>query len=347
MMKIRLKIMDNAKIGVWLPTIRTGTGTDIFTQRLVDALIKRGIRAHITWLPHRSEYAPWSVKAPRPPSWATVVHINSWLHKHFLATSLPVIVTLHSCVHDPLLTPYKTFMRRYYHQLWIKACEHDNIRRAAAVTAVSEYTATQAQQIFQRQDIIPIHNWIDLNTYVPDERQQPHPRLRLLFVGKPSQHKGFHLLAEIMRRLGNQFELHYTATPKDFSDPTLLPANMFALGRLQGDAALIQAYQNCDVLLFPTRLEGFGLVALEALACGRPVITTQVSSLPEIVVDQHCGFLCAIDDIDGMVTAARVLHDQPQLWRTMSVTARQRALTLFSEEKALARYSALYSHYSR
>jgi glycosyltransferase involved in cell wall biosynthesis len=42
---------------------------------------------------------------------------------------------------------------------------------------------------------------------------------------------------------------------------------MIAIGRLSGDAALVDAYQKTDALLFPTRLEGFGLVALEAQAC--------------------------------------------------------------------------------
>ena len=43
---------------VWFPAVRAGTGTDVFTERLVEGLNKRGIRAEITWLPLRAEYAP-------------------------------------------------------------------------------------------------------------------------------------------------------------------------------------------------------------------------------------------------------------------------------------------------
>src|SRR5690606_37416690 len=63
---------------VWFPTIQAGTGTDVFTQRLCDGLNARGVRAQITWLPHRAEYVHWTVPAPPPPAWANVVHANSW-----------------------------------------------------------------------------------------------------------------------------------------------------------------------------------------------------------------------------------------------------------------------------
>ncbi|MCQ4974462.1 hypothetical protein NE662_09525, partial [Bifidobacterium pseudocatenulatum] len=62
---------------IWFPAIRTGTGTDVFTQRLVEGLVAIGIRAEITWLPLRAEYLPWTVAVPQPPNWATIVHVNT------------------------------------------------------------------------------------------------------------------------------------------------------------------------------------------------------------------------------------------------------------------------------
>ncbi|CAL1240217.1 hypothetical protein [Candidatus Methylocalor cossyra] len=64
---------------IWFPAIRAGSGADVYTLRLSEALNKRGIRTEISWLPLRAEYAPWSVPAPEPPAWANVAHINSWL----------------------------------------------------------------------------------------------------------------------------------------------------------------------------------------------------------------------------------------------------------------------------
>lgn len=52
---------SSEKIAVWFLTVRAHTGADIFTERLAEGLQKKGIRAEITWLPHRAEYLPWTV----------------------------------------------------------------------------------------------------------------------------------------------------------------------------------------------------------------------------------------------------------------------------------------------
>ena len=83
-----------ADLGVWFPTVRTGTGAQKFTERLVAALQKRGIRAAITWLPHRAEFLPWTVAVPQPPDWARIVHVNSWLPARFIPGHLPVVATV-------------------------------------------------------------------------------------------------------------------------------------------------------------------------------------------------------------------------------------------------------------
>ena len=72
------KMNKNNEPAIWFPTVRTGTGTDVFTERLVEGLNQRGIRAEISWLPLRAEYAPWTVAVPKPPEWATVAHVNTW-----------------------------------------------------------------------------------------------------------------------------------------------------------------------------------------------------------------------------------------------------------------------------
>ena len=86
---------------VWFPTVRTGSGSEVFTVRLVDELKNRGLRAEITWLPLRAEFAPWTVPVPRPPTWANVVHVNTWLHPRFLPKRMPVVATLHHSIHHP------------------------------------------------------------------------------------------------------------------------------------------------------------------------------------------------------------------------------------------------------
>lgn len=335
--------MASEPLGVWFPAVRAGTGADVFTERLSAELASRGVRTAISWLPHRAEFFPWSVVPHRPPSWADVVHINSWMPQWFLPGNLPVVTTLHSCIHDPALSQYKNMAQLAYHRYWIYRCEAASIRNARVVTAVSHYAAKQAEQWFSCPSVIAIPNWVDSMQFVPaNDQPVPHRPFRLLFVGKMSEGKGIDLLPSIMQRLGPDFQLAYTGTAESFGNIDRLPANMIALGRLHGSAALIRAYQQSDALLFPTRFEGFGLVALEAMACGVPVIATDCSALPEVVENGVSGILCPRDDLNAFVAAAQRLRNEPNLCRSMSLAARHRAVTVFTPACTVNRYLEIY-----
>jgi len=285
---------------------------------------------------------PWLVRSLNPPEWADIVHTNSSFFSYFLQTRKPVVVTVHLCVHNPLLTPYKSLATRLYHRLWIRPIEAFSITRAAAVTAVSHYTADRSRSVYGRDDISTIHNWIDLDVFRPDERVSPNDPFRLLFVGSLSARKGADLLPRVMESLGNNFELRYTAYPDEMPDSLPNLDNAYSIGRLDGEEALLQAYQESDALLFPTRLEGFGLAALEAQACGRPVIAFNSSSLPEIVQHGNTGFLCELNDAEGLADSARSLRADDGLWKRMSLAARFRAEQYFAEEDSVVKYIAIY-----
>jgi glycosyltransferase involved in cell wall biosynthesis len=328
---------------VWFPAIRAGSGADVFTERLADALNRQGIRAEITWLPHRAEYAPWSVPVPRPPEWANVVHVNTWLHPRFIPPRMPVVATMHHVVHDPAFAPYRTAAQAAYHRLWIKPIEAAVLRRAQAVTAVSNYTANQVRAVFGRQDVTVIPNGIDTNVFRPGPDRPPHHPFRLLFVGNWSRRKGTDLLAPIMQALGPDFELWVTSGLRDWRAKTPLPANIRFLGRVPTTDALVRVYQDADALLLPSRLEGFGLAALEAQACALPVVATDGSALPEVVKSGSTGYLCPQDDVAAFVAACHGLRNRATGSEARTVS-RQRTNHFFSIAATTKRYLDTYSH---
>lgn len=332
----------NKTLGIWFPCIKAGTGSDMYTIRLVAALNKRGVKAEITWLPHHAEYLPWLVKAPTPPSWVTHVHINSWLHKKFIPSNLPIIVTSHLCVHDSVFNQYKSLLQRVYHAFWVKYCERNAFKRASKVTAVSQYTAKQNKRYLGVKNITAIHNWIDTDVFIPAEKQKKDNKFKLLFVGNLSRRKGSDLLPEIMSQLGEQYELYFTGKTEFYSD-TNLPVNMLPLGEVRNQKELINLYQQSDAMLFPSRLEGLSLAAIEAQACGLPIIANNTSSMPEVVSDGVTGFLCQQDNVEAFVNKIKKLYGSPNLAQRVGSNAREHAQLSFNEDSQIKKHIELYN----
>lgn len=325
---------------IWFPTVRAGTGTDVFTERLVDALRDRGVRAEITWLPSRTEYVPLTVRALEPPAWATVAHVNSWTHPRFMPVGLPLVVTLHHSVHDPALRPYKGFVRQRYHAAWIAPIEKRVIRRATVVVAVSRFVAATARATLVDVPMCVIYNGVDTVRFHPVAGMRGGGgRFRLLYVGSWTTRKGVDLLAPIMRALDDGFELAYTGGSR--AKGANMPGNTHNLVHLHGDA-VVRAMQQADALLFPSRSEGLPLAAIEAMACGLPVIACAASSIPEVVEHEVTGLLAAVDDVDGLVAAIRRLAGEPGLRAAMSVNAREAACTRFAAGDMIDAYLGVY-----
>ena len=99
------------------------------------------------------------------------------------------------------------------------------------------------------------------------------------------------MLAPILPELGGGYELRYTTGLRSRDTlpdlPTLRP-----LGRLRKEE-LLEEYQQAHCLLFPTRFEGFGYPVAEALSCGLPVVTSDCSCVPELVMIASPDFCAA------------------------------------------------------
>lgn len=327
---------------VWFPAIRVGTGVDVFTQRLCDGLNERGLRAQITWLPACAEYLPWAVGVPEPPAWANVVHVNTWLHRRFLPLGLPVVATMHLCVHDPALRPYKTAPQAAYHRTWIKPLEMRLLACAQRIVAVSHYTAARTVDAFGADRVRVIHNGVPVpgGQALAPRRTRSAP-FRLLYVGNWSRRKGVDMLRPLMERLGAGFELSYTADARAAHEGADLPANCRCLGRLD-QQQLQQAYREADVLVFPSRMEGLPLTLIEAMSHGLVPVAAASSSIPEVVTDGLDGILFRPDDLDGCVEVVKRLAGDVRLLDALGEEARATASERFAMDAMVEAYAALY-----
>ena len=101
--------------------------------------------------------------------------------------------------------------------------------------------------------------------------------------------------------------------------------------------------QRARAFLMPSDMESFGLAALEAMACGVPVIASRVGGLPEVVEDGVSGFLHPVGDVEAMAASARWLLDDDALHARMSAAARERAVTHFQITPIVERWEAAYA----
>ena len=100
--------------------------------------------------------------------------------------------------------------------------------------------------------------------------------------------------------------------------------------------------ERAEVVVVPSFGEGFGMVALEAMERGRPVIASDVGGLPEIVADGRTGILVPPGDVDALAGAIVALAGDPARAAAMGAAGRARALEEFSQERCTERIAALY-----
>ncbi|MDP4200336.1 MAG: N-acetyl-alpha-D-glucosaminyl L-malate synthase BshA [Bacteroidota bacterium] len=111
------------------------------------------------------------------------------------------------------------------------------------------------------------------------------------------------------------------------------------LGKQSELASILSA---SDVFLIPSGNESFGLSALEAMACGVPVVSSDVGGLPELNIDGETGFVVGMGDVNGIADRTIQMLRDPDLHASLSRGALHRAVTVFSKESIVPMYEAAY-----
>lgn len=111
------------------------------------------------------------------------------------------------------------------------------------------------------------------------------------------------------------------------------------LGKQDG---LVEILSSSDLFLIPSQSESFGLAALEAMACGLPVVSSSVGGLPELVKHNETGFIAEIGDVDRMAKYALELLSNNKRYKLFSENSRQRAVNKFDKSIIVPLYEEYY-----
>jgi glycosyltransferase involved in cell wall biosynthesis len=155
----------------------------------------------------------------------------------------------------------------------------------------------------------------------------PGGSLRILFVGRVGQRKGIGYLLRAVAELRRTREVTLRVVGNLWGEQE--PYRPFSEDYLhlprQPDSIYPQVYREADVFVLPSLIEGFGLVILEAMASGLPVIVTPNTGGRDIVTDGVEGFIVPIRDTSALKERLVFLQDNPDARRQMGMAARVKA----------------------
>ena len=253
-----------------------------------------------------------------------------------------LVATFHNYYLDEEALQLASFSQATFYRTILAPAIALSLRRARWVTAVSHFVADLVQRRHRLGDrLVVIRNGIDTCRFFPAPRQSGQ-EVRILFAGNPIRRKGAEHLQALAEALPDGASLRYTAGTR--ASALQSPGQSGRLVPLPAcpHEEMPARFQDADVLFFPTRREGFGLVVAEAMACGLPVVATRCSSIPELVDHGRGGYLFEMDDRAEMLRRLKLLIANPQLRAEMGGYNRDKIVSHFGIEKMLMGYRQLF-----
>jgi N-acetyl-alpha-D-glucosaminyl L-malate synthase BshA len=228
------------------------------------------------------------------------------------------------------------------------------IEKSDAVTAVSRYlNDVTVSELSVRRPIQVVPNFVDSQLYRPSGASE---YARTLFdpgealIIHVSNFRPVKRIADVLaifdrlrQRVPARLVLIGDGPDRSLAERLAVQGGYEAQTTFLGNVAAIETILPLGkLLLLPSDAESFGLAALEAMACGVPVIGTRAGGLPEVVEDGVSGYLKPVGDIDGMAEAGLTLLKNDDLWKSFSDAARRRAVEAFPRDRIVEQYRKLY-----
>jgi len=295
-----------------------------------------------------------------------VVHCHTW-YTHLAGclvkqlTGARLVLTTHS------LEPHRPWKveqlgTAYQASSWVEKTAYEN---ADGVIAVSESMREDVHQLYgvPYEKVRVIHNGIDLNQYRPT----PDPAVLrrygidpdtpfVLFVGRITRQKGIiHLVRAIKHlrpgvqvvlcagapdtpEIGREMMERVAEARRESPDPIVWVAQIVPKDDI------ITLYTHASLFVCPSVYEPFGIINLEAMACGTPVVASAVGGIKEVVVQDKTGLLVPFDPVGGtefepadperfaldLAAAVNSLLDDPEKLKRMGLRSRERVEHFFS-----------------
>jgi len=227
-----------------------------------------------------------------------------------------------------------------------RVVERLSLRRYSAVIAISD---SLGDFLKQTTNVNPVT--IHYGLAAPDRppEREAGEVARLLAVGRLEEQKAFEIAVQAVASLrsahpGVRLDIAGEGSERRRLTRVIQEQGLADSVALLGERRdVMELMRRADVLVHPARWEGFGLVLLEAMSAGLPIVASGVGAVPEIVEDGVTGILVPPDDPQALANALSRLIDEPALGRRFGAAGFRRLESAFSPEEMGDRTSALYA----
>lgn len=304
------------------------------------------------------QYPPYSLALASRMAEVAEHHRLDLLHVHY-AIPHSISALLAQQMLEPRRLPFVTTLHgtditlvgadRSYYRITKFAIEHSD-----GVTSISEYLRRRTVEVFGvRNTIRVITNFVNCELYQPDPQRRgqgdlaPRGEKVLMHISNFRPVKRVTDCIRILELVRRHVAAHlvmvgdgpeYTAA-QNLACELALERHVTFLGKQSRVHRLLPL---AHVLLLPSELESFGLVALEAMACGVPPVATRVGGLPELVTHGVDGFLEPVGDIEAQAARVLELLTDENLYQRISAAARLTAQTRFCSSLIIPQYEQYY-----
>lgn len=229
-----------------------------------------------------------------------------------------------------------------------------SIEASDGVTAVSRFLKEKTITNYHiEKNIDVIHNFIDTDLYRPQcndsFKSKVAPQNEKILI-HTSNFRPVKRVTDTIRILGKvkkeiPSKLILIGDGPDRSDcerlarELNLEKDVIFLGKQDGLENLLGV---ADVFLMPSQSESFGLSALEAMACGVPVVSSSIGGLPELIVHNQTGYIAEFGDIDRMAKYVLELLKNKKKFNSFSKRSRERAVKVFEKKLIVPKYIKHY-----
>lgn len=276
-----------------------------------------------------------------------IIHFNN-ISYWFLGgkiLNIPHIMTVHHLVNSAIKSNNLSAVARIKNisgenNIYITSIEKRGIKSVDKLIAISNFTKDDIIRTYNvdSEKIETVHLGINLNGYdfSRDEIEGTKRQFNiinkkiLLFVGRINDpRKGLRFLLNSLVNVvknhdvvllivgkGDQTEIKYLAESLGISK------NIVFTGFVD-ETQLKKCYALCDIYVCPSKLEGFGLSLVEAMASGKPIVATNVGAIPEVICSKNNGFLVEKDDIIAMSNTIHTLLSDENLLNCIGLHNKQ------------------------